>query len=189
VRRSTLAKGDRVNAGGMPATSVLRTVGELCCRLSLIEAVVVADSALHSGAIRLQDMTRWAVANAGQRGIRNLRRVLEHAEPKAESPMESRLRMALVLAGLPRPKAQVPIHDRWGRVIGRPDLYYEEQRLGIEYDGATHRDSIADDNRRQNRLLNVGVRLLRFAGADVLGNQESMVNQVRTALATAGTGT
>ena len=100
--------------------------------------------------------------------------------------MESRLRMVLVLGGLPRPKAQVSIHDRWGRFVGRPDLYYEQHRLGIEYDGGFHRDALAEDNRRQNRLLNAGVRLLRFTGTDVLGNPESVVSQVRAMLAEPG---
>ena len=97
--------------------------------------------------------------------------------------MESRLRMVLVLAGLPRPEAQVPIRDRWQRLIGRPDLYYRDRLLGIEYDGGVHRETLAADNRRQNRLLNAGVRLLRFTAGDVLGNPESVVAQVRAALA------
>ena len=90
--------------------------------------------------------------------------------------------MVLVLGGLPRPMAQVSIHDRWGRFVGRPDLYYEQYRLGIEYDGGLHRDALTEDNRRQNRLLNAGVRLLRFTGADVLGQPDSVVKQVREML-------
>ncbi|HUE60748.1 MAG TPA: DUF559 domain-containing protein, partial [Acidimicrobiales bacterium] len=116
-------------------------------------------------------------------GIRTMRRVVELVEPAAESAMESRLRMLLVLAGLPRPRAQVVIHDESGRFVGRPDLYYDRHRLGIEYDGAVHRDSLAKDNRRQNRLLNAGVRLLRFTAADVLGDPASVVTQVRRMLA------
>ncbi len=96
--------------------------------------------------------------------------------------MESRLRMVLVLAGLPRPKAQVSIYDNDGQFAGRPDLYYEEARLGIEYDGAVHRTSLAEDNRRQNKLLNASVRLLRFTSADVLQNPTSIALQVRTML-------
>jgi very-short-patch-repair endonuclease len=86
--------------------------------------------------------------------------------------------MILVVGGLPRPEAQVSIHDRWGRFLGRPDLYYRDQKLGIEYDGGTHRDTMADDNRRQNRLLRSGVRLLRFTAGDVLGNPGAIVAQV-----------
>jgi very-short-patch-repair endonuclease len=112
-----------------------------------------------------------------------MRRVIELVEPKAESAMESRLRMLLVLAGLPRPHAQVAIHDERGHFAGRPDLYYDRHHLGIEYDGAVHRDSLAKDNRRQNRLLNAGVRLLRFTAPDVLGDPDSVVAQVRALLA------
>jgi very-short-patch-repair endonuclease len=108
--------------------------------------------------------------------------VLGFVDAAAESPMESRLRMVLVLGGLPRPRAQVTIRDRWGRALGRPDLYYAEQRLGIEYDGGSHRESLTEDNRRQNRLLKAGVRLLRFTAADVLRNPEGVVSQVQAVL-------
>src|SRR6266508_4822251 len=178
LRRSGFAKGDVVQVRGMPATSIVRTLGEVCGRLGLVEAVILADSAMHDRRVKLAQLTSWADANAGRRGIKKLRQVLQHVEPAAESPMESRLRMLLVLAGLPRPKVQVSIHDRWGRFVGRPDLYYPEHRLGIEYDGDVHRNTLAEDNRRQNRLLNTGVHLLRFTAGDVLGNPESVVSQV-----------
>lgn len=167
---------------GMPATSITRTLAELCGRLSVTEAVVIADAALHLRRVKVDQLLSWAAGHAGRPGVANFRRVIDLAEPAAESPMESRLRMLLVLGGLPRPAAQVSVHDRWGRFIGRPDLYYETQRLGIEYDGGVHRDSLAEDNRRQNRLLDVGVRLLRFTAGDVLHRPESIVPQVRAIL-------
>ncbi|HET7338320.1 MAG TPA: DUF559 domain-containing protein [Candidatus Dormibacteraeota bacterium] len=182
IRRSALAKRDVVNARGLPATEIVRTVAETCARLDLIEAIVVADAALHSRRLRIEQLASWVQAHAGFRGVRRVREVLDHAEPASESPMESRLRLVLVSGGLPRPKAQVTIRDRWGRAIGRPDLYYEDQRLGIEYDGITHRDALVEDNRRQNRLLNAGVRLLRFTAGDVLRNPEKVVSDVRSML-------
>jgi very-short-patch-repair endonuclease len=94
--------------------------------------------------------------------------------------------MLLVLAGLPRPHVQVPIRDEEGQILGCPDLYYEEARLGIEYDGATHRTSLVDDNRRQNKLFNAGVELLRFTGPDVFNDPASVVDQVRSGLARRG---
>ena len=183
VRRSDLRKGDVVVLKGMPATSMARTLADLCGRLSLTEAVVITDAALHQRRVRLDQLQSWVKSNRKHHGIARLRRVITLADPAAESPMESRLRMLLVLAGLPRPVCQVSIHDRWGRLAGRPDLYYEQHRLGIEYDGGTHRDAMVDDNRRQNRLLNAGVRLLRFTGADVLGSPDAVLAQVRTMLA------
>jgi very-short-patch-repair endonuclease len=97
--------------------------------------------------------------------------------------MESRLRMLLVMDGLPRPQAQVRLHDGKDRFLGRPDLYYPSHRLGLEYDGGTHRTSMVEDNRRQNRLLSAGFRLLRFTASDVLQNPESITTQVRGYLA------
>src|SRR5882672_11653190 len=97
--------------------------------------------------------------------------------------METRLRMVMVLGGLPRPEAQVSVHDGRGRFLGQPDLYYPEHRLGLEYDGGSHRTSLAEDNRRQNRLLAAGIRLLRFTAGDVLNNPDSVTRQVRSVLA------
>ena len=96
--------------------------------------------------------------------------------------METRLRLLLVLAGLPRPGAQVSLRDDFGLFLARPDLYYPDARLAIEYDGATHRESLAADNRRQNRMVDAGYRLLRFTAADVLSTPDSVVTLVRRAL-------
>ena len=60
--------------------------------------------------------------------------------------METRLRLLLVLSGLPRPHAQVRITDEAGRFLGRPDLCYPEQRLCLEYDGGAHRENLVADN-------------------------------------------
>ncbi|GAC1509966.1 MAG: hypothetical protein NVS1B3_12380 [Candidatus Dormibacteraceae bacterium] len=57
------------------------------------------------------------------------------------------------------------------------------QRLGIEYDGETHRASLVEDNRLQNRLLKAGVRLLRFTAADLPPRPDSVLAQVRDLLA------
>ncbi len=96
--------------------------------------------------------------------------------------METRLRMVLVLARLPRPAAQVAIHNSRGNFAGRVDLHYPAHRLGIEYDGGVHKDRLAEDNRRQNLLLEAGVRLLRFTAADVRSRPEIVVGQVRAML-------
>lgn len=180
--RATLDRKDVATVRGLRTTTVVRTLADLCGRLPLVEAIAMVDAALHARRVRLPDLSSWATTHTGRRGVRALREVITHAEPASESPMESRLRMVLVLGGLPRPRAQVSIHDRWGRFVGRPDLYYEDHRLGIEYDGGVHRDAMADDNRRQNRLLNSGVRLLRFTAGDVLGNPSAVVAQVAAML-------
>jgi hypothetical protein len=67
------------------------------------------------------------------------------------------------------------LHDERGRFLGRTDLYYPAQRLGLEYDGTTHRDSLVEDNRRQNRLQAAGYHLLRFTAADINRTPDAVV--------------
>lgn len=188
LRRSALSASEIVRARGFPATSVARSMLDICATHNLVEATVVADEALHTARITRRQLATWVAANPHRWGVQRLRRVVELAEPATESPMETRLRLLLVLGGLPRPCAQVKIHDGRGRVVGRVDLYYERQRLGIEYDGATHRDSLADDDWRQNALLEAGVRLLRFTARDVLGDPAPVIRLVRDMLATTSAG-
>jgi very-short-patch-repair endonuclease len=185
LHRAALDDGDVVVLRGFRTTRLVRTLCDLNGKLSLIEAVVITDMALHAGLIKSAELNAWVDSNAGRKGVGAARLVVDFAEAGAESPMESRLRMLLVLNGLPRPEVQVTIRDKTGSFVARLDLYYGDHRLGIEYDGETHRASLVEDNRRQNRLLLVEIRLLRFTAADVLRRPDSVVAQVRNALAQA----
>jgi very-short-patch-repair endonuclease len=177
IRRCRLEPYEIVQRLGFRVTSPVRTVVDVASRSDLVEAVVILDAALHKRLIRIEQIK----PRAGERGVRTLRRAIELAEPATESPMETRLRMVLVLGGLPRPEVQARLRVASG-VIGRADLYYPGPRVVIEYDGATHRDSVAADNRRQNRLVEAGYRVLRFTAADVFGQAPAVVATVRQAL-------
>ena len=182
VRRRELDSGEITRARGFRVTSVARTLRDLCARLSLVEAVVMIDMALHARGITTADLTAYARDSEAQPGVRMLRQAIEYVEPASESPMETRLRMLIIQRGLPRPEVQVAVRDRLRRFLGRPDLFYRDQRLGLEYDGATHEGSLAEDNRRQNRLLDAGVRLLRFTAADIYNTPDLVVSLVQRAL-------
>jgi hypothetical protein len=182
LRRSALSPADVCQCRGLPATSPLRTAFDLARHLPLIEAVMAADAALRHMPVDLDSLSQYIAAHPRAQGSAQARRVVELAEPREESPMESRLRALLVLAGLPRPDAQVEVADGHGHFIGRLDLYYPAQRLGLEYDGDTHRERLVADNRRQNRLLSAGYRLLRFTAADVYKRPAAVVAEVRAAL-------
>jgi hypothetical protein len=147
IRRTTLAPVEIVQLRGHSVTSAFRTAVDLGSRRVLLDAVIALDMALHKRIVDLTDLRSYCEENRGAKSIARLRRAIELAEPATESPMETRLRMLLVMARLPRPRAQVPLHDQQGRFMGRPDLYYTEHKLGLEYDGATHRDTLVEDNR------------------------------------------
>ena len=182
VRRAALDVDEVIIRRGMPTTSALRTVVDLGGKTPLTEGVVAADLFLHAELVSVTELRTYIAEHPKAKGVARLRRVVDLAEPKAESAMESRLRMLLVLAGLPRPEVQVPIRDDEGRFLGRPDLIYRGRRLAIEYDGGNHRDRLVDDNRRQNGLISAGFRVLRFTAADVYGTPHAVAMQVRQAL-------
>ncbi|HET7420333.1 MAG TPA: DUF559 domain-containing protein [Candidatus Dormibacteraeota bacterium] len=154
--RSDVSRGETCEVRGLPATSRVRTVADLGRRLPLVEAVVVLDMALHRRLVEIEDLRLWTHQHPRYWGVAGLRRACAFAERKAESPMETRLRMLLLLNGLPKPDVQPELQDETGLSIARADLYYASHRLVIEYDGATHQTSVAADNRRQNRLLEAG---------------------------------
>src|SRR5258708_21226396 len=137
--------------------------------------------AFHLHLTNAEDLMRHAGAAHREAGAHRLRSLASRGAA-AESPMETRLRWLLLEAGLPCPEVQTNLRDRWRRFLGRADLYYAEARLILEYDGANHRDRLADDNRRQNLLINAGYRILRFTSTVIHQRPEAGVEQVRGSL-------
>ena len=80
--------------------------------------------------------------------------------------------------------AQYEVRDGVGFFVARLDLAYPERRLGVEYEGDHHRGRsvFAHDLRRINALKLLGWRVLRFGAADVFGQPDRIVAQVRAAL-------
>jgi hypothetical protein len=102
---------------------------------SFAAAVLVGVEALaHRFVFPPHEAIRCAYGHPGRRGAARLPRVVKLAHSDPESPMETRIRLAIVLDGLPAPQLQVPVGPY------RLDVAYPEMRLGIEYDGREHLD-------------------------------------------------
>ena len=181
VCRSEIPRAEMVSIRRLRATTLPRTLAELCVRLSAVEALVAIDMAVQKHLVDSNALADYAEKIRGRRGSARLHSLAVLAAP-AESPMETRLRWLLIQAGLPRPKVQTKLGDT-ARFAGRVDLYYPEARLVIEYDGGNHRERLFEDDRRQNLLANAGYRLLRFTAADVYRHPDVTVALVREALA------
>jgi hypothetical protein len=182
LKSAALDPRDVAARGRLPVTTPLRTCFDLARSLPLVDAVAALDQALYREVVALADLRACFAGGQRHPGIAQARRVVELVEPGVESPMESRLRMVLVLGGLPRPQVQVELHDAGGRLLGRPDLLYLRARLAIEYDGDNHRERLVTDNRRQNRLQRAGYTLLRYTAPDVYGRSGAILDEVRAQL-------
>lgn len=144
------------------------------------DLVALADAALHNHRVteqQLREVLDWA---AGRRGCRLARVVVDLADAGAESAMETRLRLLLIDAGLPRPRCNRSVKDG-GRTVARPDLSYPEWKIAIEYDGADHADSLrrARDEERRVELRARGWTVLTFTSQEVLLAPEVVVARVR----------
>jgi AbiEi antitoxin C-terminal domain len=186
ARSALLEEEDVTRVCGVPVTTPVRTAFDLARQRDLIEAVVGVDAMLNRGGCRLDDLARYVASHRKWRGVRRADAALAHAEPLSQSPMESRQRMRLVLAGLPRPQAQVPIRDARGRAFAYIDNGYDEWRVGVDYDGEVHRDTWREDLRRQERIRDEGWWHRRYSSIDITGGWARMVEQVAAALVRAG---
>jgi very-short-patch-repair endonuclease len=102
--------------------------------------------------------------------------VVTLADPRAASPMDTRLRLLLVFAGLP-PEVQFTVQDRQGRM--HFDLAYPEALLAVEYDGRGHEELGYGDRRRDLRSGALGWHTMRFDKAAVLQTPVETVALVR----------
>jgi very-short-patch-repair endonuclease len=186
-RRGLVVRQDRLDpveiclVDGLRVTTPLRTAWDLGRRLRLVEAVVAVDALSRLGCF---DPAALLLGPPGARGCRQLRRVVELTNPLAESPMETRLRLLLVLAGLPEPVPQFRLRDGRGVVVARVDLAYPDARLALEYDGEVHFD---DEHSRRDRsrdlqLDDLDWYTMRFTRDDVLLRPQDTVRRVRTRL-------
>lgn len=167
IRSAQLPEEELVLVHGDLAVSAARAFVDVARTEALVEAVVVGDAVLRSGAATAEQLREAVDRARGLPGVLAARQVLPHLEPRAESPMESRLRMRFVLGGLPRPDAQFDVYDEQGHV-GRTDLHL--RGVAVEYDGREQRlrkSVFVDERRRQTRLAETGLELRRFTSYDV----------------------
>ena len=189
--------GDVRHLAGLRVTTVERTLCDLAASgWPLVDLVVVADAALRRGRCTAPDrLARRLEARAGQRGARRLRDVLQLAETAVDSPMETRLRLLLLAAGLPRPVVNQPVRaPEDGAYLHTPDLSWPAWRVAVDYDGAHHFATSGPDGdwrRRQDvarqELLQENGWVLRIMTAtDVLRRPDLAVDRVRDALRSRG---
>ena len=169
---------------GLPVTTPVRTAYDLARRLELVEAVVAVDALSNRCRFDPAEVLRLAGRYPGARGRAALPRVVALSDSRAGSPMETRLRLVLVMRGLPAPEVQYPVLDDRRRRAVWLDLAYPEHRVGIEYEGAdhTHPDRVLRDVGRYTRLVDDGWRIYRFTRFEMYGEPDEIAATIRRAL-------
>lgn len=179
VGRVAIPWEDIVGHGTLRFTSPVRTCIGLMLRSDLVGAVVWADLFRHKLGLTDEDLKAYAANKARWPNVRTVRLAIDLSHSGAESPMETRLRMVLVLAGCPEPYVNRPFLDENDNVVARPDLCYLDPDLGLEYDGAYHFEGHQPerDDVRENKLLVRGMPVLRY-GSRALKTPERIVADV-----------
>lgn len=120
--------------------------------VTLVDLAIVGDRLVAKGLATPAELIAAADAWRG-RGARLARRVARLARRGVDSPMETRLRLLIVLAGLPEPRVNLILRHPNGEWWLRLDLSYPEQKVLVEYDGRQHAEStpqwLGDIERRE----------------------------------------
>jgi hypothetical protein len=191
VRPAALPAGHISSVGGLPATSVARTVIDLAREGRWYDAVIVADAALHRG-IERAELEAVATYCARWRGGLQALRAVAFADGRAESPAESLARTVFAEHGLPTPDLQVNLGDESGP-LGRVDLLYRAQRTIVEVDGMVKYLDPAVDPRlaawneklREDALRDAGWEIVRVTWQQLVSAPLQVVARVRAAFARA----
>ncbi len=184
VHREQLADDEVETVSGLVVTSAVRTAYDLARWSPLVEGVVAADALARIGRFGPGALLGIAGRYPGARWRRRVPLVAELMDPRAESAMETRCRVSLVLRGLPRPELQYQVCDELGDHVAWLDMAYPAARAGVEFDGEHHQDTptFRADLARHNRLAALGWTVLRATAADVLRNPDRFAAQVRAIL-------
>jgi hypothetical protein len=155
-------------------------------QIDLATLVVAGDWLVRDGRAELAEV-QAALATAAGRDCRKARRAAELVRDRSESPRETRLRLLIVLSGLPEPECNVEVGDEHG-FIARVDLYLRAWRVAAEYEGDHHRtdpETYAKDLRRCEQLAAFGVLPVRVA-KEHLRRPREVVQRVYSALVSRG---
>ncbi|WKX68914.1 type IV toxin-antitoxin system AbiEi family antitoxin domain-containing protein [Streptomyces sp. XD-27] len=186
VHHTSVPPEARMLLDGIPLTSPARTCADLLLALSREEAVSALDSALHQRLLAEADRRTVLAHLSGRRGAPQARARVPLADARAESPLETRIRLICLDGGLPPPVLQWRIRDPQQGWQFRIDLGWPDLLVGVEADGRSPHSAPAalyQDRFRQNRLavLVPGLTLFRFTWADTY-TPEIILTPLRQAL-------
>jgi len=184
-RTTTLEAEDIVSVGGIPATSIARTLVDLGGTVSRSQLTKALNEAERRRVFDLRAIERAMAATARRKGRGHaelraaLARLAAIGAGVTRSELEDRFLALLDAHDLPRPQTNYGIEGM------EVDAAWPAQRLVVELDGwGAHgtRGAFQEDRERGNALELAGWLLLRFTWADVTQSPRETAAMVRGAL-------
>jgi hypothetical protein len=171
---------------GIAVTTVVRTVADVILRVDRLTAIAVLDSSLHRRILMEEELDLVRGLLNGRRGATTARPCLLEVDARAETPLETRVRVRAADARLAPDELQYRVRTAAGDIVAIGDLAWLRGRAGVigEADGVDAHDNptaVFRDRRRQNDIVAAGFVPIRFTWADTL-NPDDVPRIVRQAL-------
>ncbi len=173
-----LPDDDVTSLDGVAVTTPARTLLDLALTLPAEPAVVALDGALRLGRAGQEDLRDRLDAVGPVPGSRRAARAIGFADGRSESVGESRSRVLLHRIGLPPSALQFQVRADEGRLLGRTDFAWEEERVVGEFDGRVKYgrllrpgqdpgDAVFEEKRREDAVREEGWGVVRWTWADL----------------------
>lgn len=188
TKRIYLPPEHRREIDGVGVVAPHRTVIDLSRTAPRADALVLADAALRSGIHR--DRLHDVIATQEHwPGVSRAKWVAEHADPYAETPIESLGRLACIEFDLP-----VPLSNVWitvGDKHYRPDHLLDDIWLAFEGDGSGKYDNrlnagrvIAAQREREWHLRSAGLEIGRYGWDEARHDRRRLADRFRSLIVT-----
>jgi len=150
------------------------------------ELIEVGDGLVRrqSPLMTLAQVNRRLDELSGTRGVASVRDALRWVMPGTDSLYETRVRTIMRHAGLPTPKVNLPVRIKSTGQTLHLDMAYEEEQVGMEYDGLVHvgdRRQMEIDAMRHRDLLVEGWFVIKVT-ASQLADSSQFLRPIEQAL-------
>lgn len=173
-----LRDDELITVDGMRCTDAGRTVNDLARTVPFEQAVVVADAALATLPLDTSELLAAQSRAALWHGAPQALRAIRFADDGARSPGESRSRVAMFQAGLPRPVLQYEVLSAAGRFLGCVDFAWPQLRTVGEFDGRVKYgrllkpgqdagDVVFEEKVREDAIRAMDLRMARWVWRDL----------------------
>jgi hypothetical protein len=175
-------KGWFNEVSGVRVSAPQQVFVELATQLTLVDLVIVGDHLVRKGLVDLATLRKFC-ADASGPGAALARTATGYVRNGVDSPMETRLRLLIVLAGLPEPEVNLLVGDEVER--RKYDLSYRRSKTILEYDGRQHVERVEQweaDLERREGIDDDQWRILVFVAKDIYKSPGRTLERIHRAL-------